>query len=424
MKNVKLVMMALMLVAFGIAAVTAQPSEHQTRNGHDDYRNRVAIEIATIEGFGEFLPFHHQDGVEIGGKVTTLTLVDPQFNNQQLIARNKQEMKHHVANQGISIWVPDTSSMLYIIRKNFALHLKYNNEEFPFDASLHMDVPEDSTKISKHNFYPVTDSTQVELVGFLKTHYPSFSEQENMVREYRTDIRTVVMEKEKTRVQNLKDKVHEMKDEMAQHELEIVSLMPALESDKAEKRKMKKELDSLKKVNRILASNIVQAESFQAKHTEEMDEKVEAYVRVYKKHVCDFFAFGGVIFDGIQTIPASEIETDKSLEAYNGQGWINKGKTCIPAGAMNGSGNQYANQNMNNNTGLYGYTNGQNVSPQVYRTTSGTTVTFGNTNYPQATYGYGGVTPQSMGNQAFQNGYYSTQNQFWNGYYATVGHPR
>lgn len=373
MKTIKLLLMILMSVS-GIATVNAQRSERQTKNGSDDYRNRVPIEIAKIKAFSEFIPFHHLDGVEIGGRTTTLTLVDIQ-DQSALRGHTKAELKHNTANQGISVWVPDTSSMLYTARKYFSLHLKYKNE-LPFDAKSHMVAPEDSTQMSSHNAFPLTDSTAVHFVGFLVTHYPSFSEQENMVREYRTDIRTVVMEKEKSRVQTLEEQIQLIKDEIFKNKSKMISLIPALESERADRREVRKERDSLDRINHIFAQTLKKSEALQSKYKEEMDAKVEAYVKVYQKHLCEFFAFGGVIFDGIELVPENKLLPLNSTDAdymvatpitgdeiykkadgsklkngqrvnFNGQDWIVQGNTCIPVG----SGYNY---NYNTQTGHWG----------------------------------------------------------------------
>lgn len=434
MNKIRIIFMVIALVAFTIAAATAQRSERQIKNGRDDYRNRVPIEIPKIESFGEPRPLHHLNGVEIGGKTATLSLVNPQTQSY-LRAGDKRELKRNTANQGISIWVPDTSSMLYVLQKFFSLHVKYNGVEFPFDARFHMSVSEDSTQMASHNMYRITDSTGVPYVGFLITHYPSLSEQENMVRKYKTEITNFLMKKEDARVRGMRGQVQSTKDEIFRNQTTILYLNPELEA-KEDRSEVKQERDSLERANKVLEKRIKKAESFLMVHTQELDSKVAVYVKSYEKHLCDFFAYGGVIFDGIELKPESELvpqgsttadhmvavplQGDQAYQAaggsklkqgdrvnYGGQQWVVQGRTCVAigAGAVGIGGNMAG--------GAVYYGNGSGVGYQQNPHTGGYWDNRGNFIPAGGT----GVNQVPNGNR--QNAVNATQSQFLQGRSAT-----
>lgn len=302
MLNVKLgiyLILTALCVAYAVKDANAQHSQNQPNDGREDYYNPVAGATCVVETTTKFEPLTHVKGYEGGGYTAYFPLVDLQTQDMQR-ATNPKELKQRKANQGIVVFAKDSNVLLALFNKYFALKVIDEKGTIQLFKKQNMSTAETNILIPPGI---VVDTQMVSVVGLISGRYPNEEQKKDFVRVYETDIASKLFPEKVKRVKSLGQSKKAFEGELFSNEQVILESMLFAETDKESRKEVRKEVDSLERVNPKIRRKIEDANTLIAQYERELAEAIEPYVCVYKKNLYECFEYGGIILDGLKVVP-------------------------------------------------------------------------------------------------------------------------
>lgn len=277
----------------------AQKSQHNPDNGRENYYNPVPMEIAYGKGVIPFTPLSHIKGYEGGGVVAWFSLVDVQ-NQAPQRGLTEEEIELRKANQGAAVYASNDNILLAPFREYFGLKV------FDEDSKLKRMTKEDMNASKENIVLPngiLLDTQMVSVIGFLHTHYPDDDEIRTEISKYKTEVASYFFSEMMQVVEDVKGLKKTAEGDLASNEKDILEIRIFEEEDGKSRRELRREVDSLEKVNSKLRDKIADAKALIAEYENKIENEIAPYVCVYEKNLWEFFAKGGVIFDGFEIVP-------------------------------------------------------------------------------------------------------------------------